>query len=270
MPGRTGGLTGQPLHVQLKKRPDFRRALVTLLRHPLAGLAALVLLLGDFAGLPYSDQNRSAVRRWVSDRRPLNRGADYSAYLARGESGSWRVVDTRQESLGDLLSDTPGQPERVVVHFHLEQIDERVGWWAPTLHRQRLRVQSIVLSGSPTDTDFQVTSDRFWSWVVATWAAPTSLPFSRTQAPSLDKEVILWTGYLHNAAAALLFGTVCFSAASFPAYRRRKRIERLLSRGRCPSCKYDITTIVPVEGTTRCPECGAVWPNSGPPPKGRG
>jgi predicted nucleic acid-binding Zn ribbon protein len=37
-------------------------------------------------------------------------------------------------------------------------------------------------------------------------------------------------------------------------------VKALRSAGLCPSCGYEIGTVVPVEdGCTICPECGAAW-----------
>ena len=71
---------------------------------------------------------------------------------------------------------------------------------------------------------------------------------------------IIWTGYLHNLLACILFGMSAraslhtFGDAARGLYHRLRSesFEAAIARGHCPGCRYDIRGLP----ASICPECG--------------
>ncbi len=65
--------------------------------------------------------------------------------------------------------------------------------------------------------------------------------------------------------APLLFLLMAFVASGGWLFRAARTFPdraaaRLLDRGRCPTCMYDLSALTPErDGCTVCPECGAAW-----------
>lgn len=77
----------------------------------------------------------------------------------------------------------------------------------------------------------------------------------------LSESTVLWSGYAHNAAAALVAAITLYSSAWIlrgATWLATLRLRRRLARGQCVECGYDL------RGTCgRCPECGLL-PHAAP------
>ncbi len=65
-------------------------------------------------------------------------------------------------------------------------------------------------------------------------------------------EQVIWTGYLHNAAALCLGSVFLLSLGGIPRRIITERRADARARGLCPQCRYDLRG----ETDAGCPECG--------------
>jgi len=125
-------------------------------------------------------------------------------------------------------------------------------WWWGTLPPRRRRVLVAVSSA------FAVLVITVLGLMIADLAVAIA---TDSDAPGSSP----WVEVVFEASLLLLFlaGGVWFAAlawAFWPPAVGRHIAGRLLARGECPACRYELGGVSPdADRLTTCPECGAAW-----------
>lgn len=176
------------------------------------------------------------------------------------DNGVYRDLDTMRQSADELTKLLASRPADVI-EIKRSRFVGRRGTWAPTaeVHEHRLKITRMS-DGARMDAD------------PAARAAYATATFGKRD-PELDRLVRadileyrrIWSGYAHDAAMLLVLALFVVSLGWVPRLWGARRRERLLLRGICPKCAYDLSGTVPINGSKSCPECGTTWPLPAPP-----
>lgn len=180
------------------------------------------------------------------------------AYVVR-DGTQVRCIDPDTESWDELSTRVQRRPQTMAT-CALHAGRDYTGWWAPTRSVVTAEVRISPLAdlggfGSPSDGR-DVARAAFIEWCNAN-ARPQWRRVAIEVGPrDLSESTVLWSGYAHNAAAALVAAMALYSSAwvlRAATWLATLRSRRRLSRGLCVECGYDL------RGTRgRCPECGGL------------
>gem|GEM_PF-1716356 len=176
-------------------------------------------------------------------------------FVARDENdpAALRLIDQDRDSWDELSRLLTSHPRRLAQLFVAHGAD-RAGFWALTRERA---TDVVVLSPMEPGAfdDAAITQVR-------ALLRDAGLPVAPAGGQDESRTRILWTGYLHNAAALLALAAFILSLGwlpRLPAACRARRARRRLARGRCPRCRYPLAGLE----SNQCPECGQQWGNDG-------
>lgn len=183
---------------------------------------------------------------------------DVSRLYERDEDGFIHLYDIDQQSADELTRLMMNEPIGLFAVRFVRKVTRR-GSWAPTLERVE---QRVILQGWGKQAEL---SDRERDVLISAMAADLAAAGEKELARlvprgSLTETRWLWTGIAHNVIAAglLLFAFISFYSLSCSGWAEWRAF-RKLSRGVCPECGYDMSSVRTSDGFWRCPECGLGW-----------
>lgn len=203
-----------------------------------------------------------------------------SVPFVRTSSGI-ECVDPSVDSADQYARLTQSAPEKIIF-AEFKYVNECRGIWFPTRHVFQRRLTATPPVGGPAITEDELTYIRLLirterrgfgaEWEDINFADCRSVGILtclvNIKYPDTEQVTPLWSGYLQNTIYLLLCAGSLYSLAWIPRVPAARRA-RLLSRGLCPTCKYDIHSIAAdAAGMRTCPECGSAWPADPPPKEG--
>lgn len=132
--------------------------------------------------------------------------------------------------------------------------EQRRGLWAATqvVTPLKLTMQQNGVGEIPVTSELR---DKFADFLAADEFAGWRELAEPVRAGVTEQRRTLPLGYLHNAAAAIVFVAFLWSLCAIPGSFRAAIGEDRLMRGLCPRCRYSVRGLV-----GHCPECGAGLP----------
>ena len=174
-----------------------------------------------------------------------------TAYAFRAD-GPIRVIDPDRESADELTRLAARTASVDAIVLELFATSNRSGFWAPTRELRSVRIEIGRVPGCRfTEPELREARRLFVEALErgGRLHAEEAAPLRET---NLFSRRTLWPGVWHDAATLLLLALLALSLGWVPRWRAMRR-ERLLRRGLCPRCRYDIRNIQ----SPRCPECGS-------------
>lgn len=205
------------------------------------------------------DRSVSRLARGLVYREFRGPGNDFvtSLYIVREPDGGRTIIDESQ-SVAMLADLSQREPSRILSASYW-----RGSWYlgiiAPWERRDvsRLVVWEMATGEEPTDANDAALARR----AVSDWLGAQRQPeHSRAvEDGDFNTSAIVWWGPPNDLAVfvAVVLVFSCFPLV--PRWVRDRSVKAKLSRGVCPSCRYDLRAAETKADRVLCPECGRTW-----------
>lgn len=159
------------------------------------------------------------------------------------------------ERITRALQSDPTRLLRVVLY----QGEHVHGGLAPWTRRQfqRVEVESLWIDSPATPGEATAARTDVSRWLERVGAPRDA---AAVIAPEFDRTTTVWWGLAHDALVVLVLLRLLVAAPGLLEAAASARPRRLLRKGLCPACRYDLRGTTPDLGVLRCPECGGTWP----------
>jgi hypothetical protein len=232
----------------------MRETVGRILFHPLAAPVLVAVLILDLRSqVPprgYSGGSTMRAMYWgTGESGPPPAGCTRQAVL---DDGLWNFVDMsrRRSSSGH------GDPKRgdlfsradLASAVTFRPSDTASGFWAVTRLQRERRVDVDRSLPSADQTSMRT---AFVHTIVQFVFPMTPREESRLEQENFTETCVVWSGYVHNAAAILMLAWLPFACHGTWRFARDLGPNRRRRRGLCVACGYDLAGV-----RERCPECG--------------
>ncbi|MBK9188519.1 MAG: hypothetical protein IPM33_06125 [Phycisphaerales bacterium] len=231
-------------------RPRVRR-FFRLLRHPIAGLLALAAIVVSCHMLPEERWSASPRSHWFRpflQSQTITSSWSITHYVELRDTGpvihaplSWGVSRYPQAARKE-------HPPVFSVVSNGSRTES--GYWAPWRRTDELSMQLQPVARQHEENLKDEARRAMAAYYVRNTAGPHPPNFDPGDG---TKTIILWGGFVWNAATLFAAGVFLWSFSGVPAWIRLRRARR---EGLCVHCLYPLAGLAPAGAKLTCPECG--------------
>ena len=205
------------------------------------------------------DRSVSRLARGLVYRGFRGPGNDFGASfcIVREPDGGRTIIDDSQ-SAGRLAELSQREPSRIISVSYWRE-SWFLGFVAPWERREvsRLLVWEMSTGEAPTDANEAVLARR----AMSDWLAAQRKPdyAQAVENGDFNTTAVVWWGPVHDVLVLAGVVVVFSCIPRVPGWVRDRSVKAKLSRGVCPSCRYDLRAAEAKAGRVLCPECGRTW-----------